>query len=98
MIRIITVAGSAAAIAAALTFALPAHAAMSDEDCMKAWSQVDKTGSKQVSLTDAQAAWADKADALKAADANKDGKLSDTEFMAICKKGDLGDLKGGTKE
>lgn len=81
-------AGSIFAIAAALALATPAQAA-TEADCTKAWSQVDKDGKKTVTLKAAQAAWSDRADAVKAADTNKDGNLSAAEFMKACTNGDL---------
>ena len=92
MIKSIVATGSIAAFAATLTFAVPAlvapaQAAMTEQDCMKMWSQVDKDGDRSVSMKDAGAAWATKVRAVKAADTNKDGKLSAAEFLAACKKG-----------
>jgi len=88
MIKYLAGAGSIFAIAAALAVASPAQAA-TQADCAKLWSEVDKDGKNIVSVKDAQAAWSDRADAVKAADANKDDSLSAAEFMAACTNGDL---------
>ena len=91
MIKSIVATGSVAAFTAALLFAVPtATAATSQADCVKMWSQVAKKGDKAVSLKNAQTAWASKANAVKAADTNKDSQLSAAEFLTACQKGAFG--------
>jgi len=82
----------AAATAASLTLAFPAQSA-TDAACNKLWSQADRDKNRSVSMTEARIAMGGKTGAAKTADANKDGKLSASEFLAACKKG-MFDKKG----
>jgi len=80
------------AAAAALAIALPALAQttpksgatkMSQADCTVAWNKLDASKTGSVSQTQAQGVVTD----FKAADANNDGKLTQTEFMEACDNG-----------
>jgi hypothetical protein len=80
--------------AAALAIAVPALAQtttapksgatkMSRADCTAAWTKLDASKSGGVSQSQAQGVVTD----FTAADTNKDGKLTQAEFMAACDKG-----------
>ena len=56
---------------------------MSHADCTAAWTKLDPSKAASVSQSQAQGVVTD----FKAADANKDGKLTQAEFMAACDKG-----------
>jgi hypothetical protein len=56
---------------------------MSQADCTAAWTKLDASKSGSVSQSQAQGVVTD----FTAADTNKDGKLTQTEFMAACDKG-----------
>jgi hypothetical protein len=56
---------------------------MSQADCTAAWSKADTAKSGNLSESQARGIVTD----FKAADTNKDGKLSRTEFTAACDKG-----------
>jgi len=56
---------------------------MSRADCTAAWTKLDASKVGSVSESQAQGVVTD----FKAADANSDGKLTQTEFMAACDKG-----------
>lgn len=92
MTKYITGTVAVAAAALSLGLAFPAQAA-TDAACQKMWSQADRDKNKTVSMNEARIAMAGKTKAAQAADANKDGKLSASEFLAACKSGAF-DKKG----
>jgi hypothetical protein len=80
------------AAAAALAIAMPALAQttapksatkMSQAECTAAWTKLDASKAGSVSQSQAQGVVTD----FKAADANSDGKLTQSEFTAACDKG-----------
>jgi hypothetical protein len=94
---------SAAALAFALTGAALAQGTtspgtgstngatkMSQADCTASWTQLDASKKGSVSKAQAQPMVTD----FDAADTNKDGNLSQTEFMSACQKGLVTASKG----
>ncbi|HWB47222.1 MAG TPA: hypothetical protein VG900_17450 [Hyphomicrobiaceae bacterium] len=65
------------------TTAPKAGAKMSQAECTSAWTKLDASKSGNVTQTQATGVVTD----FKTADTNKDGKLSQTEFMSACNKG-----------
>src|SRR5689334_9763161 len=88
---------SAAALAVALTgaavaqsttspstgSAAPSATKMTQADCTARWTRLDSTKSGSLSKTQVQSVVTD----FDAADTNKDGNLSQSEFMSACQKG-----------
>lgn len=84
--------GSIAAIAI-MAFAVPAmaqtnmpkspNAKLTQADCTAAWNKLDAAKSGNVTQAQAQGTVTD----FTAADANSDGKLTQTEFRSACDKG-----------
>ena len=73
-----------AALVAGFLLGAPAQAAkMSTAECQSLWSKLDTA--KSGSVTEAQAK--SSVTNFKAVDANKDGKLSETEFKSGCDAG-----------
>jgi hypothetical protein len=80
------------AATAALAIAMPALAQttapkgatkMTGADCTAAWTKLDASKAGSVSQSQVQGIVTD----FKAADADNDGKLTQTEFMSACDKG-----------
>jgi hypothetical protein len=65
-------------------------AKMSQAECSASWTQLDASKSGKVSKSQAQSVVSD----FTAADTDKDGNLTQTEFMSACQKGLVTAAKG----